>query len=64
MRLTEFWARMRERFGAGYAEWLASDQVIAGLGGRTAQQALAAGVEPKVVWWAVCEVMQVPVEER
>ena len=35
MRLTEFWYRMGEQFGPTYAESLARDYVIAGLGSRT-----------------------------
>jgi hypothetical protein len=34
--------------------------VLAGLGGRTVDQALAEGVDPKTVWRAVCEAFEVP----
>ncbi len=53
MRLTDFWARLDEAFGPGYAASIASDQVLSQLGGRTIEQALAAGVETHVVWRAV-----------
>ncbi|GAA1759882.1 DUF3046 domain-containing protein [Luedemannella helvata] len=53
MRLTDFWARLEEAFGAGYAASLASDQVLPQLGGRTIRQALAAGIDTVVVWRAV-----------
>jgi tRNA A22 N-methylase len=53
VRLTDFWERLEQVFGAGYAHSVAYDQVIAGLGGRTIQQALAAGEETVVVWRAV-----------
>jgi tRNA A22 N-methylase len=53
VRLTDFWERLEQVFGAGYAHSVAHDQVIAGLGGRTIQQALAAGEETRVVWRAV-----------
>ncbi|WP_433532062.1 DUF3046 domain-containing protein [Micromonospora sp. CA-263727] len=53
MRLTDFWARLEEAFGPGYAASIASDQVLSQLGGWTIEQALAAGVETHVVWRAV-----------
>ena len=48
--MTEFWDRMRTRFGPVYADSVVRDQVIHGLGNRTAHDALAAGEDPKVVW--------------
>lgn len=53
MRLTDFWARLEQAFGPGYAASMASDQVLPQLDGRTIQQALDAGVETVVVWRAV-----------
>lgn len=53
VRLTDFWARLEQAFGAGYAASLASDQVLPQLGGRTIQEALDAGMETVVVWRAV-----------
>ena len=64
MRLTEFWDRMRAQFGDSYAASVAKDYVLAGLGGRTADQALAAGENPKTVWRAVCEAFDVPQQLR
>jgi hypothetical protein len=60
MRLTEFWARMREQFGEAYAESVAKDFVLSGLGSRTVNKALANGEDPKIVWRAVCEQFNVP----
>ena len=60
MRLTEFWARMREQFGDVYAESLAKDYVLSSLGGRTVNQALADGEDAKVVWRAVSDTFNVP----
>ena len=59
MRLTEFWARMREQFGDVYAESLAKDYVLSNLDGRTVNQALADGVDAKVVWRAVCDTFNI-----
>ncbi|MFE9427203.1 DUF3046 domain-containing protein [Kitasatospora sp. NPDC006697] len=60
MRLTEFWRRMDEHFGTVYAESFARDHVMSELGGRTVDEALAAGWEAKDVWRVVCQVMGVP----
>jgi Protein of unknown function (DUF3046) len=53
--LTDFWRRLEQVFGVGYARSVAHDQVLAQLGGRTIDQALAAGEEAVVVWRAVVE---------
>jgi Protein of unknown function (DUF3046) len=64
VRLTEFWDRMRTQFGGVYAESVAKDYVIAELGGRTVNQALADGEEAKVVWRAVCDAFHIPERVR
>jgi hypothetical protein len=64
MRETEFWERMREQFGPAYADAVARDQVIGGLGGRTPSDALSHGIDPKQVWLAVCEHFEIPVGNR
>jgi Protein of unknown function (DUF3046) len=53
VRLTDFWWRLEQVFGATYAGSVAADQVLVQLGGRTINQALAAGEETVVVWRAV-----------
>ena len=60
MRQTEFWERMREQFGEAYAESVAKDFVLSGLGDRTVNKALADGEDAKVVWRAVVETFNVP----
>ncbi len=50
---------MHRHFGEVYAESWAKDYVIADLGGRTVEQALADGVAAKRVWHAVCTVVDV-----
>ncbi|AJT40587.1 DUF3046 domain-containing protein [Psychromicrobium lacuslunae] len=64
MRLSEFWRLMAEEFGEGYAASLANDMVLDAVGGRTAREALEAGVPPRSVWQALCEAKDVPVERR
>jgi len=58
--MTEFWHRMDEQFGAAYAQSVAKDFVLAGVGDRTVQQALADGEDVKVIWRAVCAAFPVP----
>jgi hypothetical protein len=60
VRLTVFWERMRAQFGDTYAESVAKDYVLSGLGGRTVNKALADGEDAKIVWRAVCETFNVP----
>jgi len=64
MRLTVFWQRMSEHFGAGYADTFARDHVMADLGDRTVHEALDAGWDAKDVWRVVCTAMGVPQERR
>src|SRR3954451_23257088 len=59
MRLTEFWRRMEERFGTAYARSVAADYRLPMLG-STVDEALAAGVEAKDVWRAVCAEFEMP----
>ena len=63
MRLTEFWRRMHEAFGA-HAESVAELHVFSELGNRTPLQALEAGEPAKDVWLAVCEGMEIPTGRR
>jgi DUF3046 family protein len=60
VRLTTFWERMRAQFGETYADSVARDYVLSGVAGRTVNQALADGEDPKVVWRAVCDAFRVP----
>ncbi len=55
---------MDRALGPGYARSWAADHVVAELGGRTVDQALADGVACKEVWRAVHEVLELPARER
>ena len=55
---------MESAFGVTYARSYAADQVLATLGGRTVDRALAEGVDAKAVWRAVCEATNAPASER
>lgn len=64
MRHTEFWARMERALGPSYARSWAGQHVLAELDGRTVEEALAAGEDPKVVWRAVWAALELPARER
>ena len=64
MRHTEFWSRMEAALGAGYARHCAAQTVLRDLGGRTPQEALAAGTSPKEVWAAVWQALELPPVDR
>lgn len=64
VRLTAFWERMHAQFGEAYASSVAQDYVIAALGDRTVNQALADGVAVVTVWRGVCEAFELPERVR
>lgn len=64
MKLSEFRTAMTTEFGGAYGRVLSADLVLRELGGRTADEALAAGVSPRDVWLALCRETDVPVERR
>lgn len=64
VRISDYWRLMDDEFGSGYSRVLSSSLILAGVGGRTADQALAAGVSPRQVWLAMCDVQDVPPERR
>jgi Protein of unknown function (DUF3046) len=59
MLLTDFWNRMEERFGATYARSVAADYRLPALG-ATVDEAIAAGVETRDIWRAVCDEFDMP----
>ncbi|KAA9146002.1 DUF3046 domain-containing protein [Microbacterium lushaniae] len=63
MRRSEFDRAVSDEFGARGAS-LVSDLVLSAIGGRTAEEALAAGVPPREVWLALCEETDVPPSRR
>jgi hypothetical protein len=60
VRITEFWRRMNEQFGEVYAQSVAKDYVLAGIGDRTITQALADGEDVRAIWRAVSTAFNVP----
>lgn len=53
-----------DEFGEGYGAVVTRDLVLRVLGGKTAEEALAAGIAPRDVWLALCEETDVPPERR
>ncbi len=64
VRHTEFWSRMEDALGSAYSESWARQFVMSELGGRTAQDALDAGVPPKQVWAAVWRALDLPASQK
>jgi len=64
VRVSDFWRLVDDEFGPGYGRTLIDDQVLIGLRHRTGAQALAAGDDPRDVWVALCDEMDVPAERR
>jgi hypothetical protein len=60
MRLSEFQQLVDDEFGPAYARVLVSDLVLTELDGRTAEQSLRDGEEPRRVWLALCRAGDVP----
>ena len=63
MRTSELQLAVTEEFGALGAV-LMTDMTLRSLGGRTAAEALAAGVPARAIWQALCDAKDVPVERR
>ena len=64
MRLQDFWARLGDQFGPMRADSVARDHVFSSLGGRSAVEAIDAGLPVRRVWLAICEEFDVPHKER
>jgi Protein of unknown function (DUF3046) len=64
VRLQDFWSRMHGQFGSVRAETVARDHSFGSLGGRSAVEAIDAGLPVRQVWLAVCDEFDVPRKER
>jgi hypothetical protein len=64
VRLQEFWSRLDRQFGPMRAQSVARDHVFAVLGGRSAIDAIDAGLSVRTVWLAICDEYEVPARER
>jgi hypothetical protein len=64
VRLQEFWSRMERQFGSMRAQTVARDHVFGTLGGRTASEAIEAGLPVRRVWLEICKEYDVPAKDR
>ncbi|WP_234661496.1 DUF3046 domain-containing protein [Agromyces marinus] len=64
MKRSEFARAVEQEFGPGYGDVVVRDLVLVELGNRTAHEALAAGVAPRDVWFALCAATDVPEQRR
>ncbi len=62
--MSAFWQLMEQEFGAASGRSMADHHVLGELGGVTATVALAAGVDPRQVWLALCRDFDVPPERQ
>ena len=63
MRRSEFLRAVNAEFGVR-SSTLITDLVLDAIGGRTAVEALEAGVPPRDIWLALCIEADVPIERR
>ena len=63
MRRSEFLRAVGDEF-PGRTSAILNDLVLSPLAGRTATEALAAGVPPRDIWFALCDEMEVPENRR
>lgn len=63
MRRSEFLRAVEDEFGSR-ADSLVADLILDRAGGMSARDALEAGVDPRVIWQALCEEMDVPIQRR
>ncbi|MBF4604601.1 MULTISPECIES: DUF3046 domain-containing protein [Curtobacterium] len=64
MRVSEFWRAVDQVFGEAYGSVVSRDVVLEELGGRSAVDALAAGIDARRVWDALCDSQDVPLDRR
>lgn len=64
MRVSEFWRAVDQVFGEAYGSVVTRDVVLEDLGGRSAVDALDAGIDARRVWDALCDSQDVPLNRR
>jgi hypothetical protein len=64
MRVSEFWRAVDQVFGDAYGAVVSRDVVLEQLGGGPPAEALAAGIDARTVWEALCDSQDVPLERR
>ncbi|MFI5503998.1 DUF3046 domain-containing protein [Corynebacterium kutscheri] len=61
MRLTEFQQLVDDEFGQAKGQWLLHSHVLS-THGATPDELIESGIDPRDVWWALCEEFQIPPE--
>jgi len=64
MRQSEFFRAVTNEFGSAFGSALMRDLVLGELDNQTSEQAISAGVAPRVVWMALCRECDVPESRR
>jgi hypothetical protein len=64
VREAELWRRLETALGKVYAQAWAGQVVLSEIGGRTVDEALAAGVDCKQIWRAVWGKLELPARDR
>lgn len=62
MRVSEFRRAVTDEFGDGLGIALTRDLVLSDFGHMSANDAIAAGADPRDVWLALCRAAEVPRE--
>lgn len=64
MRLSDFWLLMDDEFDPSYARSVAAHHAISTLGHRTVDEALAAGIAPRLIWAGLVSDFEIPPERQ
>ncbi len=64
VRYSEFWSLVDEVLGRAHGRVLAGSLRLGALGDRTAEVALAENEDPRDVWHALCDELEIPDSRR
>ncbi|CAM5793332.1 DUF3046 domain-containing protein [Cellulomonas persica] len=64
MRYSEFWELVEEVLGSAHGRELVATLVVGALDNRTAAAALEDGQDPRTVWHALCDELDIPESRR
>jgi len=64
VRYSEFWELVEDVLGSAHGRELVTTLVVGALDNRTPQAALDDGVEPRAVWHAMCDELDIPEPRR
>jgi len=64
VRYSEFWELVEEVLGSAHGRELVTTLVVGALDNRTPQAALDDGIEPRAVWHAMCDELDIPESQR